>query len=63
MRVHYYTATSGVSSGPVESTVASKLFDSLEDLRGTAAFLQGTGVSIGAFDKKRKKKNSNYVSV
>ena len=39
---------------PVETTVARKLFGSLEHLRRTAAFVGGTGVSIGVFDKKKK---------
>ena len=35
-------------------TVARNLFGSLEDLQRTAAFEQGTGVSIGVFDKKTR---------
>ena len=41
---------------PVETTtVARKLVGSLGDLRRTAAFVRGTGVSIGVIDKKKKK--------
>ena len=40
---------------PVETeAVTRKLFGSLEDLRRTAAFEQGTGVSVGVFDKKTR---------
>ena len=41
----------GLAGG--DYTVARKPFGSLEDLRRTAAFVQGTGMSFGVIDKKK----------